>query len=50
MFLKERFAHITGIMFDIRSKVGNKVIHTLVNNINKSIPMLFNGIATIEHI
>ena len=35
MFLKQQFAHITGIMLDIsgmnsRFKVVNKVIHTLV--------------------
>ena len=55
MFLKQQFAHITGIMLDIsgmnsRFKVGNKVIHTLVNNINKSIPILFSGVTTMEHI
>jgi len=55
MFLKEQFAHIAGIMLDTsgmnsRSKVRYKVIHTVVNNINKSIPILFSGVTTMEHI
>jgi len=48
MFLKEQLAHITGIMLAIsgmnsRSKVGYKVIHILVANTKKSIPILFSA-------